>query len=1459
MLEEIASSTLSTAGSLSSYTLASTTVLTDGEMSAEIGLLMEEADSAFQDDQPARESRALSRAIIAATGTAPRHVAALKWQSQGGLSDPMVYPGLLSSDASVLLRPELQGDPKVPSAGWIHIPIPHALAQRLLRLKRLGSDSSRVFPELARPASTVAESQGNRPTDIALQHTTLSRLMRLEPLGISLAQWVAGDDLGIDRVPLFYDRTTNDRLALHVAQVTFPWFGLPRPKRTPSGIPSTPIGSKRVPDLAAIVALTASLRRPIDGEAPEELPQRLARRMRNAVHGLAIMVGHRPNDTFERLRIWSFGLDDRIGVVADKVAALDWMVRPVALAEIWIREFRALIVELQEAASAYKGTKLGNAAAAALDGSGPVFLAIDSATEVRVFGRDDYLAGIPPALAELGNFARQYLNSRLVHLVVEPLRVAQMGWHGTREGAWADGSPWSVLSAARELSRPLEQILKDTGWRPLGTAASSSVDAPPCPFDWADAERQHAAAFREQLSQARRRMAERHEVVAKGLMPVLQRALADAIPELRLEEGQIRRVDPADEPIGFSAADQDLILRSLSRGDPRSLEARVARNLLCDLIGDARKRKVVAGPIPRRVVWRWPTRAGAFLGAAPLALAHARAIDETIAAGGEEIPEALRAMVALLLHGGYADLRTVRSAMHRESRLARLRSQPGILLVEPPQSMGGVEVERAEGWARGCLAFHGLAALHLQRWHATTDMHVPDDAGLERLLRKFAPWLSGDSGLTGGASCLESLLAMARACNSLRMDGWARPIGVGKVQLSCVAASRVVSARDNLPVGSRRSIAIQGARIPDFEGDRSSRVQRPRSLLDRLYEELTNAANELDADRGRDKELRQRLIAVIRKWLLPVEAPRPEDLVARFALSLLERGGMRQAVLGIHTIRGYVYEIGRPLEEFMPDEPMLADAGDWTAAYASVIADAEHSVRSDRLDALRRFHWALSREFDLPEVSFADAEALVPDHVRNADAGLLTACEVAALFSALDGRTADVQRMRADATSIYSVQAQSMAAHVSLESAARPGEVARLQYSDVLLAGGGGLRIHKTSQQRIKTPNSRRRARLLPHASSDARTRLRTWHAAARARGGSSYSRADAVFLAPGSSEKRMADADVFAAVGNLVRWATGDPIGHAYWLRKTAVRLRLEAHMTSSPRSLWEMRDLIAEIGHGSIDVTLGSYTHDPVTPFQRWLTHGLSHLSAARLAIAAGRSLSVVARRHNGAQLSQSSRDVGARVTALLRAPFPEAPPIGIGLIEFPGTAAHSESSWPLAELAGILGLIANGEGLEAALTMFHWPPSLAPALRRTLDLLRRDFGVSIGPTDNTDSDYLQIEAPRQLRSDGGLASLANVPDASTTLEDMCAAWLRVVQVAGPVPGVPGMASDWERWEAAQPELATWRWKEQPMGRARLRCPVAAEKQRVGPWPLLRWYMLDAWIRKRILADTPSKDAGV
>ena len=170
-------------------------------MSAEVGRLLRLAASALQNKEVELAEKLIARCMLPATATLATQVSQLKW---GEAEDAVAQPGCLSLDAEWLFRPELRPDnpdvgPIERGGSVVWLPIPAALRDLVKRMNPAPVLGECVFPALGRMALDLSD---DAPSTTMLRRSILNRLAASEPLGLTAAQWAAGDSLGISLAPL---------------------------------------------------------------------------------------------------------------------------------------------------------------------------------------------------------------------------------------------------------------------------------------------------------------------------------------------------------------------------------------------------------------------------------------------------------------------------------------------------------------------------------------------------------------------------------------------------------------------------------------------------------------------------------------------------------------------------------------------------------------------------------------------------------------------------------------------------------------------------------------------------------------------------------------------------------------------------------------------------------------------------------------------------------------------------------------------------------------------------------------------------------------------------------------------------------------------------------------------------------------------------------------------------------
>ncbi len=1392
-------------------------------------------------DPHSRES-SLARALCLATSTPVDALPRLRWGSPT-TTPSAPFPGRLALDGRWLYRPQLcpvDRDAQPPS--WVHVPIPPRLASALLATCGPSAEDDVVFQRLGNGAVGVeSPSPASAASATQLQRALLSRLMKLSRYGPSAAQLVAGDDLGIDLAPLHYDQIPALDLALQVSQVTFPWFA-DRPGHLGEQVPNHVLGSARVPSSVAIARMLESFRDDWKN-SPQQLFDRIHHRTRNLIHGLCLTTGHRPNNRFHLLTRHDIGVDDAIAMLSDKVAGADWSTRPVALAERWVLEYRALLSDLA-AATASDSAAFALACHRALAGEGPVFLARDTEDEVRPFDRAAYLEGAPDGFVAVPNFARHFLNNELAKALPEPLRVAQMGWHGSREGAFADGSPWSVLTAAQDIAPVLDRLLKTVGWRPLEPV--TSVAAQPRPVrSWRRAERLHQLRFRTLRSKMRTAATQRRVELQQSLTLQLVHLLGPggfgAGVGLHYVDGELTTTAPDKGPVPVPAQWSESLIRVLG-GDPRSASSHAARALIRDLLISGRARQVLTGPLPRASLERWPSHAGPFVSGSADAIGCAREWDAVIADAPASY--ALKTLSTVLLHGSYADLDAVVAVMHPGASLSTLKSAAGVFLVEPALNPMPQDETVSGGWLQGTLAFHGLAAVALDYWHRADPqaLDLPHlDAELQVVL---GARLQLDRRRKPLAALME-LAALARVANALRMDGVARLIGTGAVRLTSAPIGRVVSLLDDLPMGARSDALARPPR-PLPSGAEPSRAHRVHDLLRQLKEALSAAVEKRNRDRRKEHGARSVLVRQIRQWLPDSSAYRAEEVIALFALVLLTRGGRRRPSLELSTIRGYVSEVSGPLVRWLPAEPMNADADAWTQAYLRAVAEVPVSQRPARAHAIANFHWVLSQAMGIPDADLGAIFGLAGRSTAMADAGFLTRAERAALRYVLMQNRLGAEAEGGDAEVTRHARSLEWLTQVMAAGGLRPGEACRLLFDQLPRPTDDCLRLARSRYQRLKNANARRRVRCL---TGPLLQDLSEWEEFSRHRAfalGSQYHDGLPVLGTRDDPTRCVPDADWLVPLAGLLRWVTGEQDARPYWLRKSGVQERLAQLMAGHARSLWATRDLLVEIGHEDIRTTLAAYTHDAVTPFLRWFKSHWVSLDVPRLQRATGRSRSTISRDAGKHRIRQAHGSGDRRLSQLLRSNTLD-PEKGIGAIAFP-IHDHPVGDLRIEDLSAILSKMTRGMPLQEAADQHDWSAALTTKLKAGLMRLA-EWDVGISPNATTLRRCLR--PTRALAASQALRQSLWEAESSRGLRQLFDCWLQCTAFDGKANRLVCSAIEWEVLSVGLAKIPGLRWSlSQRPGRhvsATILGTEDVSDRHV--WQLLLWAGMCAWLLGQIV----------
>lgn len=312
---------------------SSTTILTDEEVKKYVENTLVDIDKSWTAIDKTEGHAMLGRLVILATGTSANKISDLVWIDIKK-ERPVKAEGI-TIDYEWFIRREYVPDNSfafdiTDQSRSVWIPIPIKLQKWLRAVNSNPKHLQIIFDALRGSLPVVRQST---VSDTALRRTFFSRIARLEPLGITGAQWACGDNFGLDISPIYYDRYPADSLARLIENVTFPWFldnnKINKSKKT---IPKHYLGSRVPNDKKSYSDILSQAKN--NTQTNNNINEKIAyinKLTHNIVHGIVIATGHRPNNNFNKLTLKSFDLVQGVGMISDKAVDPSWQHRPVCL------------------------------------------------------------------------------------------------------------------------------------------------------------------------------------------------------------------------------------------------------------------------------------------------------------------------------------------------------------------------------------------------------------------------------------------------------------------------------------------------------------------------------------------------------------------------------------------------------------------------------------------------------------------------------------------------------------------------------------------------------------------------------------------------------------------------------------------------------------------------------------------------------------------------------------------------------------------------------------------------------------------------------------------------------------------------------------------------------------------------------------------------------------------------
>lgn len=1399
LTKTLLSAELTRVTAMSRFASASLLVRSNEEMTATVSSLLQTAKGAT----PEATSALLQ--LLAIAGCVPLdRVRDIRWAIAGTFPGTPQYPGVLTSDARWLIRREF--DPrssKVPfHPRTLHVPIPEPLAKLL---RDHGADDEAGAPVLA----TRSHALPPTPREASAWETTLaSQLMRDQRFGVSLAQHVMHTTFGLDASPLYYDRIPAWHVAHAIAGVTHPWFGA-KPRPPADTVLTHHIGSQRVVAKADVKSFLTSLRS--GRRETQELWERIHHRSRNLRYGFLLSVAHRTNDRITEITTQSIARGEMLATIADKAIAIDFPHRIAALGTKVVNELERYLHELEEATRAYPGSSLAQMARLVLSGEQGLFIGVSSPDDCYGITLEKHVADGPDWAADFVNWARHFANDELGTHLGEQLRVCQLGWTGARSGAASELSATSVVDSLSRIRTAVDALLKDNGWAPLPAAGHLPVRLPAAPVHWVEARRDHERRFQLGLKEIKQAAASARRALAERVVPALNAFFESNSVALEATERGFHLAGAA-RPVPLGRNHHAALLRLMSVG---TAEQMAVRELLYDWLDQARRAKVIAGPLPRKPVRSWPMHSNPFLASAHHSTRHR---DEILAAVHAcALSPAARTFVTVMTHGWVADADLVLQLMQPGAQLYELADQ-NALLIEPARAAASPVPHP------GAISFNGVAALALRAWHRGGDAHAVDPLALQSEIHAAVRPIVADAVTPDGL--FAELEVLMRAYWSLHAPGIVRDVVLRRAIPAFAPLERLVALHEDQPAWPAE------VSRPPPDGIKAGMRKARRLAAVTEYERVKAILSELAGKwtPASDPRVRAEAITLLRLLVPGANVRTGAQLIALYAAGYLEEG-IRKAHVRPVTVQDAVYSIGSALLDALPERADFSSPELWQATYARLLQSCASADRYRLARDITHFQKVMAREYDLPVVSLSRLLTALDVPAAPEPIGFLTRSERQAVISratfrlealAQDGRPAD----QIDALRVLAVSASAFSTNV------RDREFRVPLVKDWQVSGDGTAQValRANGLDFLKSPTGRRAACFRgPHAevarvAVDRLLRLTELKTAA--------TQSQKLFSPAALDTDRGDVSEIMAMVNADLRYVTANPLAAIDLTRKTwalAAFRRLDAKHSGT----WQTIDLLAEIGHAGISTMQGHYLHDPLVFLERMPAEPVPSRAAAGWLLG---------------MHPQAARRLLAQPCSWLH-PAQGPLPGGDGSLacQLYGPRSSCPFEPTLAETEVLLRLCAERSAVEAAIDRLAWPRRIASAVEVALAALRAS-GVGVGP--RAGEHEFALDPPLRESPDAELEACVVDASAWASLAWVFGQWLRDWH-ARHRKGVYATDDDWERFVGAHGPVSRLPWAKKPKGRMTFHRLGATAGRSHSLWPTFRWIALAAWFREELLKD--------
>lgn len=1108
-------------------------------------------------------------------------------------------------------------------------------ALKLIRLRKASSaDPSADVESMPPPSPLLAQSASGRQVTAAIRATrrqvgATASAYRLRlaagiagKLGPDAAQMAFGDSFGLSSAPAYYAAFQVSQIARCVFDQNQSITGESAASSRWGLAGAHWIGSRARPKGSPIAdAWRAMGYTPPSGRGRPSTRDALERwhRARDAlaVH-FALATSHRPNTALGEVRIGDFVPSSALVVISDKPVNPAHLTRVACTGWRFIGALENYLTAVRRIARDPGMGAARRLAARILTGEAGIFEAPNEQGECCDLDVMALFARLPEPWSTRPNLHRHMLAQALIAAGEDPeIRYFQLGWQVSDVHAASDVAHRTALDLCRRMAPRIDDWLIRQGWEggqePRDILSDLAGMVMP---DWTTAVEAHQSDFERKTKQLRDHLQQRRRELTPSVQDRLCAAVEETMPDLKTirRNGRPflarRQGDVQNGYRVISQAEVDVLLRTF--GKP--LDSYVARVELRRMVKEAIKRGWCRGPLPAVPSLSPALSPSPFLQGLGIAVAHANRLREKIVDAVGSIarqPQGKRAARLAALSVWAICAHTPQRSLSDAVRIASAA----------PRAVKGVRawwILRVP-FGDGHVLLSGIPALVIQR---TLD-HDGGAAALANvgseglrafgsLVKKLLPDATEALNAEAAASRMEASLMVA---GEVELAGPARLLMRGVVHPGTVSAIRAASAHDN--------VTIEGATGEDAPAD-ADKAPMGTELGATSKDELGGAGagrrqrgtvrrittffhpdydGEIDGVRALPPAQRARQLLPLLKDAMRQLGTEPtlERVLIEYSHHLLTRGGPRSAGgQRLSTIHSMFHRVSPSLVAIKEDRPLPSlGPEELTGILMASIRRSRRANRRQVLSEVRRFLQYVTSLYPVDEPDWDLLYRAAGDVLMASDPAVVTDAEAMRILDELKSDAISAGEGTLDPVERRIRELRFVAAAFSEASGARPRSIHGLTLSDVhLFEGEGYLYLRPRGvYASVKTSTSAGFIPLEGECWAQHGPWVRAWLERVRQGIPGVPQEHVPLFQMPGEAlGVRYRISDVYAHVGALVRWSTGQA-GRVYWLRKRRVAARHARLIVTGDVRASDVVRTMQVSGHAGILTPIASYLGDPLT----------------------------------------------------------------------------------------------------------------------------------------------------------------------------------------------------------------------------------------------------------------------